>query len=540
MRRQTFLSVLVGFLITSCGSDPGKLGDSCEPGEKDQCVTGLVCDAGAKKCLGTLGYKCTTTSDEVQCEAGRDCIEVDGAGQCSLLPGDVCDPLAPKCPSALVCADTGTQYQCFPPVLLEGSVHSTADNVAIAGAHVIALNEEKVPVTDVAVTDAEGAYSLPIPVARDANGAPTAAKFTLRAGAADYLTFPKGIRPALPIDTTIATQSERGWIISSTLTEIGLIPLATPGLPKIMGSVEGGLGGVLIVAEQLDSPGGNVVTGAGSSGLTDRSGAFTIFSVPDGEYSLRGYRADVQLVPQAVTVSGADITDVVLGASSDPTAEVSGNIINNSPDFSDTSVVLIPESVFDDVYVRGEVPPGLRAPRFGSPDVTTAFTITGVPDGDYVVLAAFENDGLVRDESGGGNTEIVYVTVPDSISGRTIGLASGFKVRSGLEVVGPGTDLPQGVGDGVNTSFDLTWGRYSNAKRYDLVVINTLGEAVWDLADIPQPGGNTPITVTYAGPALSAGMYYQFRVTAWDETTYPAGNIISRTEDLRGVFFLAP
>ena len=44
------------------------------------------------------------------------------------------------------------------------------------------------------------------------------------------------------------------------------------------------------------------------------------------------------------------------------------------------------------------------------------------------------------------------------------------------------------------------------------------------------------VTVPYTGP-LQAGMYYQLRVTAFDDAT-PVPCPITNTEDLRGVFFV--
>ena len=51
--------------------------------------------------------------------------------------------------------------------------------------------------------------------------------------------------------------------------------------------------------------------------------------------------------------------------------------------------------------------------------------------------------------------------------------------------------------------------------------------------DIPSSSGSDP-EVPYAGPPLDSGMYYQFRVTSFDTNDRP----LSRTEDLKGVFFL--
>ncbi len=521
-------------LTTACGG-PSSVGGSCDPTDAESCETGLVCDVD-ETCRKTAGAMCDPAASEEECEQGRTCIGDGATGTCSLMEGDPCEPADSDCPDDLICAELAAgDHACYPPVLLVGTVSSTENGSAVAGAHVIAMDELKMPVTDVAITDAAGDYELGIPVVRDASGVPTGAKFTLRAGAADFQTFPAGIRQALPIEAVDAVEEDRGWVIDTALTDITLIPLATTGLARITGEVNAGdaSGGVLVVAEQVDGASGAVIEGSGVSALTDLAGDFTIFNVPDGDYTLRGFRADLQLTPEEVTVAGDDLTGVVLGTSADPTAELSGNVIVNSPGEASglTSVVLLLKSTFDPVYVRGEVPPGLRAPRFGEPDVSGAFTLTGVPDGEYVVLAGFENDGLVRDESDGGNTAIVEVTVPDALTDRTITLASGFKLTGDLAIVGPGVDGPEAVTDPPT----FTWVDGANEDHYELVVLNAMGELVWEDLAVPKVTGEVNATMAYAGPALEAGMYYQFRVAAIDN----GGAVAARTEDLRGVFYLA-
>ena len=124
----------------------------------------------------------------------------------------------------------------------------------IAGAHLIALDAERAPVTDVAQSDASGNYQLAIPIVRAADGAPVSENFTLRASAVDYQTFPGGIRQALPIDAATATkQPDLSWAIQSSLTDILLLalPLGEQGNPTVSGTVDAGgdSGGVLVVAE---------------------------------------------------------------------------------------------------------------------------------------------------------------------------------------------------------------------------------------------------------------------------------------------------
>ena len=98
-----------------------------------------------------------------------------------------------------------------------------------------------------------------------------------------------------------------------------------------------------------------------------------------------------------------------------------------------TSVVLVVASTFNAAWARGEVPPGLRAPGLGSPSVSGAFTITDVPDGDYVVLAAFENDNLVRDpDTAIGGTQIQRVTLGPA--SRQVALPASFKITEALAI----------------------------------------------------------------------------------------------------------
>ena len=110
-----------------------------------------------------------------------------------------------------------------------------------------------------------------------------------------------------------------------------------------------------------------------------------------------------------------------------PVGSVSGSVsIVNAPGGSMTSVVLVVASTFNEAMKRGEVPPGLRAPKAGVPSVSGAFAIDGVPDGNYVVLAAFENDSLVRDpDTSIGGTQIQRVQIGDG--NRQVALSAGSR-----------------------------------------------------------------------------------------------------------------
>jgi len=188
-------------------------------------------------------------------------------------------------------------------------------------------------------------------------------------------------------------------------------------------------------------------------------------------------------------------------------------------------VIVVVESTFDAALARGETPPGLRAPDPGMvPTVNGSFSITGVPAGRYVVLAGFENDNLVRDESSIGGTAILHQEV---VAGQNVDIADTFEVTGSVDIVGPGAMAPEMV-TGTPT---FTWLDDSSEDRYTVTVFDSYGTVVWE--------GGTPksvVSLPYGGPALKPGMYYQLRVASIKD---PA-EVLSRSEDLTGVFFLPP
>jgi hypothetical protein len=59
------------------------------------------------------------------------------------------------------------------------------------------------------------------------------------------------------------------------------------------------------------------------------------------------------------------------------------------------------------------------------------------------------------------------------------------------------------------------------------------------MTDVARVTGSAEVSYTWDGPALEPGMIYQFRATSFHDER--DGRVyISATEDLRGVFQLAP
>jgi len=441
-------------------------------------------------------------------------------------PDDTCDPAAPECSEGLVCdlVEDGDP-RCVIPVIIQGTVLDLATGLGIEGALVQAVDVNGAALGTSAATDAEGAYTLTVPALRDEEGTPVDGSFTLRVQAALYQEFPTAIRPALPLDATTATSTEDGWVIENPLTTVGLIALL--GDTSQLGSIAGDLdsdpdAGILVIAE----------TGAAAyTGFSDSDGHYVIFNVPPGQYTVKGYFAGVQLnssiatVAAAEAVEGVDLTEIDA-----PLNTVSGNVqIVNAPGGSLTSVILAVESTFIESAARGTAPPGLRVG-----DVSGAFTITGVPDGRYVVLAAFENDFLVRDpDENISGTQIIHIQVPDPTTGNAVTITEGFKITEALAVVAPGADGPQEV---FTLTPTLEWQDDSSEDGYIIRVFDAFGTELWN-DEIAGVSGSATVTHAYAGPPLQVGMFYQFRVWSFREPGGGDRSNISATEDLKGVYF---
>ena len=448
-----------------------------------------------------------------------------GAG-CSSSSSDACDPIAQTgCDENLVCeelVDGGTA--CFAPVVLRGNVFDQADDSGIEGATVVALDANRAPASTVAVTDASGDYEIQVARQRDTDGNPQGGDVTLRADAAGYQTFPGGIRQALPIDVSSPVEEDGLLVVETPTTNVGLIELPSgAGTNQVFGNVEvpNDSTGVLVVAE---TTGG---TPEGFTAIADRDGVYRIFNLPDGELSVLGYARGVNYGAETASVSGGEEKQVDLAISSDPPGAVTGSVqIVNPGEGDGTSYILVVESTFDEALARGETPPGLRAPEGTELIDNGSWNIEGVPAGSYKVLGAFENDQLVRDpDFGQGNTEIVRV---DVVAGQSVEAPS-FKITGSLDVISPGAEGAEEV-DGTPV---FSWVDDSGEDRYHIQVFDTFGELIWEDPEIPSSSGSDP-EVPYAGPPLDSGMYYQFRVTSFDTNDRP----LSRTEDLKGVFFL--
>jgi hypothetical protein len=160
---------------------------------------------------------------------------------CPARPADdnFCDRSNPDCAEGLVCeAVLDGRAICAHPVNITGYVLDLADDAAIAGARVQAVDPNGAAVGTSAITAEDGSYTLQVPAVRNLDGTPVEGQYTLRSQAQSFQEFPTALRPALPLEVDIAVASpESGWTIESPQTTMKLIGL--PGDTSTLGSIAG-------------------------------------------------------------------------------------------------------------------------------------------------------------------------------------------------------------------------------------------------------------------------------------------------------------
>lgn len=431
--------------------------------------------------------------------------------------GQICEAVA-----------TGGDPICADPVEIVGQVTDAATAQAVVGALVVAIDANGAARTTVVATDAMGNYTLPIAVARSADGKPTMDAVTLRVSAAGYQTFPTPPRPALPIALGAAVAMDGTYRVDTANTDVTLFATGVDAgaVATLTGHVTADdPTGVLVLAVQADR--------SVASAITDHDGKFTLFDVPRNvATTVEGYRAGLAVTPAMVTATGATLDGIVLDGATTGVVTVTGTVqIVNAPGGLTTSVILVPEAAFDEVAIRGEAPSGLRAAP-----VSGAFSIAGVAPGTYVVLAAYENDQLVRDpDLSISGTDIVRITIPQGAAS-PFAIAESFKVTEALAVISPGAATLDVV---MTATPKFEWDDDSSEDGYELYLYDQFGALVHENKALPSHmGSGNPSYTLPSSVVLKDGFIYQFRVYSFRDGNN-GRSYISASEDLRGVFEVA-
>lgn len=388
-----------------------------------------------------------------------------------------------------------------PPTQLAIRVVDASTGTALAGAEVtlLELGETK-------VTDASGAILIdPI----------EAGRYSYRAQAAGYVLFPRPRRDV----PKVTVEKEK-----TTSIEIAIEPrpMAMPGA-TLQGTVTKNgapVEGALVVATSLRS----------FAAYSDKTGRYAILGIEAPNlYSVTAYlQSHKSSTVNSVnaTVGGTASAELVL--TEEAGATVAGQLIGGTG----TSSVVIAH----------------RETRYAIPGLVVrgtlggAYSISGVPEGSFEVQAGLEDDGISYD------TAFLLTSLDDE---RTSYLTPALDVTSGTSSIA--LDLhfaPAIVGlqptetTTVATPPLFTWPQVQGANRYVVEVRTVLGQVIaggFDNFERPIDPIQAPATMLrYAGPALTRGALYSWRIYALKSVTTGAlFEIISASEELQGEFRVA-
>lgn len=285
-------------------------------------------------------------------------------------------------------------------------------------------------------------------------------------------------------------------------------------------------------------------TGVAYTAVTDSSGNYAIYNVPAASYGVKAYAQGYSFTPVGVTVSACAGTPcagdpVDLTAS---TANATASVPVNFNLIAQTGVTKPATMLVSLVHpVTLETIPGLsKTQAFQN---SLSYTFSNVANGSYLVRSTFANDTIVVDPDYivkfGEPAVTVAAGVPDPnpvqiTATGAVGLVSPTNaMTSTTPFVVTGTTTPT-----------FAWNAYSSATDYAIEVMDAeTGTVVWGGfsgtgATLTKNVTTTSTSITYAGPALVAGKVYRWRVYASkaDNTATPPWNLISMSEDQRGLF----
>jgi len=410
-----------------------------------------------------------------------------------------------NCPETLQCETVAGSDQpiCVPPLVVVGNVFQSAlAKPRVSGARVLLVDEQGVAVAPAGISDFAGRFELRARAPRNQDLRPLTARRGLRLEASGFQVYPAAYRPAPSIDLADATLTVRGdrFALTSDATQVALIPAPSGGTSTVSGRIAlpDTAEPVLVVAEPQDASDGGGVS------LADSTGAFNVFGLLPGTYLVRGVSLGRTFRVRSITLNVGE-----RGTVDDLTAEagvgvrvIGGVSLVGGP----TTASLAVAETFDPAAPTAEIVPGTQRslPSAGS------FTVEGVPPGRYVVLAGFGIDGFQR----------AFTSIEVAASDVTV---PPLTLAPALPILSPGANGPEALA----VRPTIAW-QAAGATDYHVEVSDGRGVVIWDRF---MPGSAT--SVAYDG-SFTPGGFYQAHVTARDG----AGMPLSRTDELRGVFYL--
>jgi hypothetical protein len=404
--------------------------------------------------------------------------------------------------------------------MLSGTITDVQSGSALSQAAVIVFDaNNNSPAGATVHSDANGKYSVSLP----------AGNFYVKVYKQGYNAYPSsGISPVSFSITVAQTTTQDVSLVASTVTNIGMIT------GKVLtGSTS--TGGVLVVAEGSNSA---------YSSISDKNGDYTIYNVVAGSYNVKGYIAGFNsTTPSATVTTGATTSSVNVSLTATAGASINCTVTNLAASNVDVDIELVHA-------ITQETIPGLSGMS-----VSQSYTLTKVPDGNYVARASYQNDQRVMDPDrifkfGQPTVSVSSGTATISANGATSSTLTFYVTGSVLltsPTNDPSTTTPLLV---TGTTPTFQWTAYSSTSDYVIEVTDVAtGNVIWGgfnksvspaTKNIVIPSSQTSIQYNSDGKASAAlvsGKVYRWKIYASknDVTSLTGWKLISASEDQLGL-----
>ncbi|MFO7811072.1 MAG: carboxypeptidase-like regulatory domain-containing protein [Candidatus Delongbacteria bacterium] len=317
--------------------------------------------------------------------------------------------------------------------------------------------------------------------------------------------------------------------------------IADPG--TITGSIDPAAANFLVVADNGTEA---------FSTVSGHDGFFVLYNLPvDLTYSFSAYRSGYKVTsyaPETVALSGADSTgNVTIMVDYFEGYTLTGKMdMRATEDSSGVDVVL------RDPRTKSVIP-GLKTRTYINPEAKAElgdYTLSGIPEGDFIAWASLENDGYVLDPDWlFQNPDGLNLSYPaDSIK------VLNFPCTGSIKIVSPTNPMDSIYAvEADSATPEFKWvvtSSCSSRKEWFLEVRDINGNIMWGgfnadgtvNHDFIGPGTADTLSVSYnfdgRGNALVPGEIYQWRIWADGGTNQDSfvQNLISASEDLMGLF----
>jgi hypothetical protein len=390
---------------------------------------------------------------------------------------------------------------------VNGTITNIQEGTALANANIEFFNSvDNSPTAYATTSGSDGKYSISLP----------AGTYLMKISNQGYNSIPPEGISAVPVVVTAGQTIPASYqMVASSITNAGYVSgkVVVGTTPKQ---------GVLVIVS------GNAGTYSGTSGT---NGIFTIYNVPAGSYTLKGYIASFNSNPANVTITqNAKTTASDLILTSGATGTVSGSVT-----FLATTNIEVDVSL---------VIPGTNSTIPGLTVMTSSgnYTLTNVPNGTFIARASWANDNKVVDpdwiiKSG----EPIVIVNSNNVS-------LNFSLTGSVLLISPSNALTTTVPVEVTTASPVfSWTAYASTDNYVLEVIDMNGTTVWGgISGTPLTRkviiAKTQTSATYnfdaTGQALQNGKTYRWRVYASKNDSGQAlgWKLISASEEQMGLF----